>query len=103
MRKLYKRCARCDKLIDNRQFKLSVRSSTFGYICNACVKSRRLQESFNGGVQKEDEKTRQANVQSDNVDLERFTDDPRAIRECELDTSRVKKTFVGMERSEANS
>ena len=67
MKKLYKRCARCDKLIDNRQFKLSVRSSTFGYICNACVKSRRLQERFNGGVQKEDELSKTFIVNNSNT------------------------------------
>ena len=103
MKKLYKRCAKCDKLIDDRQFKLSVRTGTYGYVCNVCVKNRRLQTRFNVDVQKENEKTRQANVQSDNIEMERFTDDPRAVRECQLETARVKSSFVGMEKSQANS
>lgn len=91
--KKHKRCVRCDRLVGEKEFNKNKKTGNFGIVCKACTRERQLQSRINTDIKALKEKERQANIQSDNVDMEGFVDDPKAIAECERDTVRyITKT-----------
>jgi len=99
MTKIYgKRCEKCRIYKAEKHFRLSKNSDNFGFFCNDCYRLKLMKDRFSASILK-DKKT----TIIKNEETEQFVDDPKAVKECELDTCREKSNFVGMTRTESFS